>query len=402
MAAARLEWLGPRAAGVAAVVPTAAMALLHARSHRLRGPREARLAGVPVSAAAAVATVAAASSQRSRGAQDSRGLTGFVLVAAVTLALALWPGVAVWRRRCASTCRSRSAKPVGAGACSTDRTGSASVVYATRVDGTRLELDVWPANDGAGGRTAPGDRAGARRRVDARIARRSLGLEPLAEPARLRRVRRRVRASATGSLAGRGRRREVRARLGRTARRGVPPRPPAHQRDGVLRRRQPRDARGVRAWETLAFPPSCDVAPVAVRSVVNLYGPADLTLLYRSSGSRDYIDDALRQYVGGSPSEYPGALPGAVAGQPRGSVDAADAHAARRERPDRADRSGPRSRPGAHAGGRRARHVPAAGHRPRLRRQLERVRHADRARDDREIPPTLRLSDPIGASESTN
>ena len=53
------------------------------------------------------------------------------------------------------------------------------------------------------------------------------------------------------------------------------------------------------------LPASCNVAPVAVRSVVNLYGPADLTLLYRSSGSRDYIDNALRKYVGGSPSEFP-------------------------------------------------------------------------------------------------
>jgi acetyl esterase/lipase len=53
------------------------------------------------------------------------------------------------------------------------------------------------------------------------------------------------------------------------------------------------------------LPPSCDLPTVAIRSVVNLYGPADLALLYRSSGSRDYIDGALRRYVGGSPTQYP-------------------------------------------------------------------------------------------------
>ena len=53
------------------------------------------------------------------------------------------------------------------------------------------------------------------------------------------------------------------------------------------------------------FPASCDVPAVGVRAVVNLYGPADLTLLYRSSGSRDYIDTALVKYIGGTPSELP-------------------------------------------------------------------------------------------------
>jgi acetyl esterase/lipase len=48
------------------------------------------------------------------------------------------------------------------------------------------------------------------------------------------------------------------------------------------------------------LPPSCDVATVSVKSVVNLYGPADLTLLYGSSGSL-----AVRQYIGGSPTQYP-------------------------------------------------------------------------------------------------
>ena len=53
------------------------------------------------------------------------------------------------------------------------------------------------------------------------------------------------------------------------------------------------------------LPPSCDVPGVPVRSVVNIYGPSDLGLLYRSSGSLEYAQDSLNQYVGGSPTEYP-------------------------------------------------------------------------------------------------
>jgi dipeptidyl aminopeptidase/acylaminoacyl peptidase len=53
------------------------------------------------------------------------------------------------------------------------------------------------------------------------------------------------------------------------------------------------------------LPPSCDVANVRVKAVINLYGPADLILLYRSSGSPRYIRDRLNQYVGGSERQYP-------------------------------------------------------------------------------------------------
>ena len=52
------------------------------------------------------------------------------------------------------------------------------------------------------------------------------------------------------------------------------------------------------------LPPSCAVPPVAVRTMVNLYGPADLTVFHDSSGSVDYVRDALKQYVGGTPREY--------------------------------------------------------------------------------------------------
>lgn len=52
------------------------------------------------------------------------------------------------------------------------------------------------------------------------------------------------------------------------------------------------------------LPPSCAAPAVAVRTVVNIYGPTDLRLLFETSPAAD-IRDALRQYVGGSPADYP-------------------------------------------------------------------------------------------------
>jgi len=53
------------------------------------------------------------------------------------------------------------------------------------------------------------------------------------------------------------------------------------------------------------LPPSTDVAPVAIRSVVNLYGPIEMAMLYRSSASRDFVQTSERRYVGGTPEEFP-------------------------------------------------------------------------------------------------
>ena len=52
------------------------------------------------------------------------------------------------------------------------------------------------------------------------------------------------------------------------------------------------------------LPPSCDGPLVAVRSVINLYGPADLTLI-QQSGSLAYVRDTLRRYIGGTAAQYP-------------------------------------------------------------------------------------------------
>lgn len=53
------------------------------------------------------------------------------------------------------------------------------------------------------------------------------------------------------------------------------------------------------------LPPSCDAPAVSVKSVINLYGPTDLTSMYDTTRSPDYIRAAFRMYVGGSPSQFP-------------------------------------------------------------------------------------------------
>lgn len=54
-----------------------------------------------------------------------------------------------------------------------------------------------------------------------------------------------------------------------------------------------------------ALPPSCAVAPVTIRSVINLYGNPDVPGLYDTSPSLALVHDAAGRYVGGSPTEYP-------------------------------------------------------------------------------------------------
>jgi len=53
------------------------------------------------------------------------------------------------------------------------------------------------------------------------------------------------------------------------------------------------------------LPPSTGVPEVAVRSVVNLYGPCDLELLHRDGVSAEYLRPLLEQYLGGAPGEVP-------------------------------------------------------------------------------------------------
>ncbi|MEV6280837.1 alpha/beta hydrolase [Nocardia sp. NPDC051832] len=51
--------------------------------------------------------------------------------------------------------------------------------------------------------------------------------------------------------------------------------------------------------------PSCPVGDTAVRAVAAFYPPADLALGYRDSGDPDYARKVLRDYIGGTPEEFP-------------------------------------------------------------------------------------------------
>jgi acetyl esterase/lipase len=49
--------------------------------------------------------------------------------------------------------------------------------------------------------------------------------------------------------------------------------------------------------------PTCGL-PVRVKCVINLYGPVDMNTLYASTGSENFVQPKMRQYVGGGPSEF--------------------------------------------------------------------------------------------------
>jgi acetyl esterase/lipase len=251
---------------------------------------------------AAVAAAALAGLAWERGALAAS--IGFALVACVTTALAVWPSVAVWREAGRFHVSLSIGEALEPDLASNGSHGERSVVYARGSDGARLELDVWRGDDAGTGALRPaivrvhggawtrGSRSG---HSDWDRWLNSLGYDvfdveyELPPPARWQ--------DEVG---------DIKCALGWVD---------AHAAAYHLDRRRI-STMGYSAGGNLAMlaaysvgdallPPSCDVPTVAIRSVVNLYGPADLALLYRSSGSRDYIDGALRQYVGGSPAEYP-------------------------------------------------------------------------------------------------
>jgi len=229
---------------------------------------------------------------------------GFAVAASLTVALALWPSVAVWRQAARFHVSLSIGEALEPDLASNGSDRDRSVVYARASDGAKLELDVWREDDAGTGALRPaivrvhggawtrGSRSG---HSDWNRWLNTLGYDvfdveyELPPPARWQ--------DEVG---------DVKCALGWVD---------AHAAAYHLDRRRI-SVMGYSAGGNLAMlaaysmgdallPSSCDVPTVAIRTVVNLYGPADLALLYRSSGSRDYIDGALRQYVGGSPTEYP-------------------------------------------------------------------------------------------------
>ncbi|WP_195574977.1 alpha/beta hydrolase [Paenibacillus sp. 1001270B_150601_E10] len=52
------------------------------------------------------------------------------------------------------------------------------------------------------------------------------------------------------------------------------------------------------------LPASTHVPEVHVNAVVNMYGPADMSLFYKNSRSIHYVQDVMKKYIGGSPSKF--------------------------------------------------------------------------------------------------
>jgi len=57
--------------------------------------------------------------------------------------------------------------------------------------------------------------------------------------------------------------------------------------------------------KTNELPSTCGSPIVKIKSIVNLYGPANLSVFYHSTPSPDFVQNALREYVGGPPDQYP-------------------------------------------------------------------------------------------------
>ena len=140
------------------------------------------------------------------------------------------------------------------------------------------------------------------------------------------------------------------------------------------------------------LPPSCDVPPVAVRSVVNLYGVPDMPKLYDTSPSRDLVQDASAAVYRRQSGPIPRPPRSGVADDLYRPGRPADDLVSRGERPDHPGRPARRARRGPEARRRRQRSLSAAGLRPRLRRKLGRLRHPVRPRQDRRVSPPTALT----------
>ncbi|KMN45209.1 alpha/beta hydrolase fold domain-containing protein [Bacillus sp. LK2] len=52
------------------------------------------------------------------------------------------------------------------------------------------------------------------------------------------------------------------------------------------------------------LPPSTNVPQVVIRTVINLYGPADMTKFYQNNPSPGYVQNVMKEYIGGTPSQF--------------------------------------------------------------------------------------------------
>jgi acetyl esterase/lipase len=253
-----------------------------------------------------VTAVAASLAAFVRKGQARLATTLFIVAALLSALMALWPSLAVWRfahRENVSLSLGdylADAAHVNLGAPQPSRT----VTYGVAADGAQLLLDVWPAAGKAGAAPGPalvrihggsfihGNRSDM---PDWDRWFNGLGYTVFDVEYRL-----------PPPVRWQDEIGDVKCALGWVAAHageyGIDP-----ARIGVT---------GFSAGATLAMlaaysvgdprlPPSCDVPPVAARSVVSLYGIPDMPRLYDTSPSRGLVHDSSTRYIGGSPSEYP-------------------------------------------------------------------------------------------------
>lgn len=230
----------------------------------------------------------------------------FGLVAGLSSFLALWPSVAMWQFA------RRENVPLSLGTYLTHATHldvggpqiERTVVYGTAADGTKLMLDVWLSDVASGGSLRPavvkvhggGWTGGSRSQaIDWNKWLNQLGYHVFDVEYRMPPPER--WKDEVG---------DVKCALGWVAT-SAPKYRIDPERISIIGNSAGGNLAMLAAYSMgdPRLPPSCDGPMVRAKCVVNLYGPADLTLFYGSSGSLKGIQDVLRQYIGGSPSQYP-------------------------------------------------------------------------------------------------
>jgi len=53
------------------------------------------------------------------------------------------------------------------------------------------------------------------------------------------------------------------------------------------------------------LPPSTNVPSVPINTVINFYGPSDMTKFYENNPSPGYVQNVMKEYIRGTPSQFP-------------------------------------------------------------------------------------------------
>ena len=232
--------------------------------------------------------------------------TGFGLVAFLYLAMALWPAYSMW-----SMARKGNVAVslVSHFAMSTHPTAfpsrvSRDVTYGKAVDGTELLLDVWPATRSVPGTLHPafvrihgGGWIGG---VKSGLPAWNLWLNDLGYFVFDVEYRKPPRAGWKDEIG------DVKCALGfvfaSAGKYGVDP-----ARISVTGYSAGGNLATLAAYSmgVAELPPSCAAPVVPIKSVVNFYGPSDLTAMYDMTPSPVAVHDALQKYIGGPPGQFP-------------------------------------------------------------------------------------------------